>query len=147
MAGHFTAFPLSQMNCDEALDRFGLPSEPGHREALLVLLEEGRGKAGQGEEDADLLRCLCAQLLSIGDVRDSLPIWRAKSASFDLMCGLDVQFLCGAGVNATRAYLGSIGTKESDEALECLDQCVAAGDFMDWSPEQCVLFYRRYFSV
>ncbi|QJE96450.1 hypothetical protein [Luteolibacter luteus] len=139
------------MNCDEALERFGLPAGPGHREALLVLLDEERNKAAQDKADhdgdPDLLRCLCAQLVSIGDVRDSLPIWRAKSASFNLMSGLDVQFLCGAGVDATRDYLGSIGTEESGKALEYLDQCVAAGDFDAWTPDQCVSSYRRYFGL
>lgn len=135
------------MTCGEALERFGLPSDPSHRDELLILLDEERHKAAQEDADPDLLRCLCAQLVSIGDVRDSLPIWQVKSATFDLMCGLDIQFLCGAGVDATRAYLGSVGSEESGEALEYLDKCVAAGDFIDWTPDQCVSYYRSYFGL
>ena len=65
-------------------------------------------KQGMSEE---MLRTLCIQLFSLGVAEDSLLIWDAKQSSFDAGCGLDVQFLCGAGLEATKEFLsGSAST-------------------------------------
>src|SRR5579885_1101550 len=65
---------------DEALDRFGLPADPKHRGQIRQLLVEQIQKQIDDDDDGDqsLMRLLCAQLFSIGNVEDALIIWQAK---------------------------------------------------------------------
>jgi hypothetical protein len=135
------------MTDDDAIRQFGLPSSGEHREAILSALEAELQLESNEEGDHDLIKCLVAQLLSIGNVEDSLIIWRAKSTNFDLGCGLDVQFLCGAGIEETRRYLAQTETDESRDALKYLDECVESGDFDSWTPAKWVDYYRYYFKL
>lgn len=135
------------MNDDDAIKQFGLPSSPAHRAAIRSAFEAELIKEAAEEGDHELIKCLSAQLFSIGNVEDSLLIWQAKSDSFDLMCGLDVQFLCGAGVEATKNFLREVDTEPSTEALKYLDECIEAGDFDDWSPQKWISYYRFYYRL
>jgi hypothetical protein len=135
------------MTYDLALQRFGIPAAPADRESILLALKEAVTNVALGKEDAELIRCLSVQLMSIGDVRDSMSLWKAKSGSFDLMCGMDVHFLCGAGVDETMEYLRSLGTGEAKEALDYLNDTVLAGDFEDWSPAIWTGKYRSYYGL
>jgi len=143
------------MTYEEWIEKFGLlPDEhslPIIRQALAV--EIRRHRAGndisrespddsfEEPDDMELLRVLCIQLFAAGHVSDSLLIWRAKRASFDTGCGLDIQFLCGAGLDATRDFLARSG---ATDAVEYLDHCVVAGDFARFTPEDHLKYYRRY---
>ncbi|HEY1122021.1 MAG TPA: hypothetical protein VGE67_10490 [Haloferula sp.] len=135
------------MTDDDAIERFGLPAAKGHRRELCDLLEAELAKLPTDEADQPLIHCLAAQLFSIGEVEDSLRIWRAKAASFDLMCGLDVQFLCGAGIERTRDFLVSEDSSDAKEALKYLDGCIGTGDLADWTPELWVENSRRYYGL
>ena len=135
------------MTDDDAIARFGLPAAKEDRLEIRSLLESELAKIPAGEADESLIKCLAAQLFSIGEVEDSLRIWQAKASSFDLMCGLDVQFLCGAGVEPTRGYLVDEDSDEAREALKYLDECIAADDFTDWTPGQWVEQTRRYYGI
>jgi hypothetical protein len=74
----------------------------------------------------------CAFLLwRVGDLRDVIPLWRAKNIDFDTACGFDIQFLTGAGLNQTIEYLESSTDPEAKPALEYIMKCRAAGDFDD----------------
>lgn len=130
-----------------ALDRFGLPADPAHRDAILGLLGEQIRLEADEEGDHDLMRLLCAQLFSIGQVEDALTVWRAKSCNFDTMCGLDVQFLCGAGLAHTEEYLRAVGTEEARDALDYLQKCEASGDFAGFSVDAVIEQARQYFEV
>ena len=94
------------MNVEESLQRYGmLPAErdlPAIR-ALLAREAEIERSGGRGEDDLALL--CCVQLFSRGLLEDVLRIWDAKQASMDLAMALDVQFLCGAGLDATKRFL------------------------------------------
>ena len=93
------------MNSEELISKYGLPARKESREEIRALLRIEIEKEVEDEEgDTDTFRCLIAQLFSIGNVEDFTLIWEAKSISFDLMCGMDVQFLCGAGLNETIEY-------------------------------------------
>ena len=135
------------MTDDDAIERFGLPAAKGHRRDLCDLLEAELSKVAEGEADEALIKCLVAQLFSIGEVEDSLRIWEAKAASFDLMCGLDVQFLCGAGIERTRDYLVSGDSRDAKDALKYLNECIGTGDFAEWTPELWVENSRRYYGL
>jgi len=98
---------------EEALQEFGLPASPLDRQAIRHLLEVETDQERRGKGQPEILRTLCGQLFSIGNVEDSLLIWQAKTSSFDSMCGLDVQFLCGAGLDATKAFLADSPVPEA----------------------------------
>ncbi|RYD61341.1 MAG: hypothetical protein EOP83_17260 [Verrucomicrobiaceae bacterium] len=135
------------MTEDDAIERFGLPAAKEDRLEVISLLDGELAKLPAGEADESLIKCLAAQLFSIGEVEDSLRIWQAKSASFDLMCGLKVQFLCDAGIEQTREYLAGHASEGAKEALKYLDECIAADDFAGWSPEQWLERTRRYYGM
>jgi hypothetical protein len=133
------------MTSDEALQKFGLPSSTHHRDELRLLLAEEIERERRSESGEEVLRTLCSQLFSLGVVEDALLIWEAKESSFDAHCGLDVQFLCGAGLDVTKDYLAKSKAESASAALEYLTECERAGDFADWTPEKTLSDYRRYF--
>ena len=135
------------MTCDEALQRFGLPAAPEHRDEIRRLLAEEIERERRGEGGEEVLRTLCVQLFSLGVVDDALLIWDAKQSSFDAASGLDVQFLCGAGLQATRDFLARCDSPAAPAALNCLRECEQAGDFEDWTPQASVSQYRDYYDL
>jgi hypothetical protein len=140
------------MDVGEVLRRFGLPPDAVHRDEVrrLLAVEIARSPDdddNDNDDDPELVRLLCAQLFALGHVEDSLLIWRAKTRDFDAMCGLDVQLLCGAGVDATRAFLAASEAMEARRALEYLDECVRTGDFDGFSPGSQLSAYRAYFGL
>ncbi len=135
------------MTDEDAIKQFGLPSTPEHRDSIRAAFEAEMVKEAAEEGDQELIKCLSIQLFSIGSVEDSMLIWKAKSDSFDLMCGLDVQFLCGAGVEATCEYLSGLESESAAEALKYIGECIDAGDFEGWTPDKWVSYYRSYYNL
>jgi hypothetical protein len=131
----------------EALQKFGLPASPQHREEIRRLLTKEIKREKRGGSGEEMLRTLCLQLFSLGIVEDSLLIWDAKQSSFDAGCGLDVQFLCGAGFEATKAHLAASSAPSASAALERLTECQQSGDFDNWTPQASIEQYRRYYGV
>jgi hypothetical protein len=134
----------------EIFQRYGLPAAPEHREEIRQLLSEEITRASQSEEqceDAERLRLLCVQLFGMGNVEDSLLIWQAKTITFDTFCGLDIQFLCGAGLETTKVFLQASSDLRASDALEYLLECETTGDFLDWTPQQWLANYHNYFGV
>jgi hypothetical protein len=70
-------------------------------------------------------------LFLLGQLEDLELLWRAKRASFDTWCSFDIQFLVGAGVSPTLAYLCSIKQEWAEEAKTYIEECQRAGDFDD----------------
>ena len=50
--------------------------------------------------------------------------------------GIDVQFLCGAGLEQTREFLRGVGTDDAMEALAYIAKCVTTGDFANFTVER-----------
>lgn len=138
---------MKPTTCEEALSRFGLPASVHFRDELRTLLDEAIENVRQGEGDTELLRVFCLQVFSLGVVEDSILIWKAKKSSFDSDCGLDVQFLCGAGLEATKDYLAKADLPFAPAILEYLSHCEKSGDFQDWTPGKTIADYRRYFRL
>ncbi|MCK9900532.1 hypothetical protein CC117_10995 [Parafrankia colletiae] len=69
-----------------------------------------------------------------------------KTASFDAFCSIDVQLLCGAGLEETRTRLAAQQNEIATDAVDYLAECQAAGDFSDFSVETwsgaCHDYYR-----
>ncbi len=135
------------MTYEEALQKFGLPTLPQYRDEIIHLLIEEIELALKWEDREEMLRTLCLQLFSIGMVEDALLIWEAKQSNFDAGCGLDIQFICGAGVAETKEYLAQSTDPSASEALEYLTECEQTGDFVGSTPLLTIHQYRKYYIV
>jgi hypothetical protein len=87
------------MDEDERLRRYGLRPSGRELAAVRVLpeVEAGQERRAPGDGDTELLRLCCVRLFHAGEVGDALARWRARTASFDAHCSIDVHLLCGAG--------------------------------------------------
>mgnify|MGYP006876022462 CR=1 FL=1 len=80
----------------------------------------------------------CAFLLHcVGDVQDVETMWEAKHIDFDTGLGFDLNFLVGAGVSQTVAYLRSIGRDDIADGLAGADD---GAELARWRQ-----FRQRYF--
>ncbi len=135
------------MTCDEALQKFGLPASPESRDRIRQLLADEIELEKRGEGGEEMLRVLCLQLFSLGSIEDALLIWEAKQSSFDACCGLDIQFLCGAGLEVTKEYLARSGDPAAPAALEHLIGSEESRDFEGWIPQKSIERYRSYYGI
>lgn len=137
------------MNEDDLLERFGLAAQekdlPVVRRILLAEVEREGGS--QGEGDTDLMKLCCVQLFSAGQLKDVLTIWRAKVSSMDAGASIDIQLLCGAGLDETKEYLSGVGTEESRSALSRLLICESEGDFEDFSVSESLGSFLAYYDL
>ena len=131
----------------EALHKFGFPASPTHRDEIRRLLSEEIGRERNGRSGEEMLRTLCLQLFSLGVADDSLLIWDAKQSSFDAGCGLEVQFLCGAGLDETRQFLAKSDDRAASAALKYLLECDRSGDFEGWKPQKTIADYQKYYRI
>lgn len=138
---------LHTMTSDEALQKFGLPASLHHRDEIRQNLSDEIERSRRGESGEEMLRTLCLQLFSLGAADDALLIWEAKQSSFDAGCGLDVQFLCGAGLVETKAHLASSLDPSASSILEYLTKCEQTGDFADWTTQASIEKYRSYYGL
>ena len=132
---------------DDALLRFGLPASQAHRDEIRKMLDAEIQKEADDEGDQLLMHLLCAQLFTIGKIEDAEIIWQAKSCNFDTMIGIDVQLVCGAGLEETKAFFHTINSAEAQDALEYLQKCEASGDFERFPVERGLEVYRRFYGV
>lgn len=137
------------MNEDESLGRYGLRPASSDLDQIRELLgtQVARERQSQGNGDTDLMKLCCVQLFNAGLLNDVLVIWRAKESSWDAHCSIDVQLLCGAGLEATKEYLAAEGSHSASAALDYLRRCEAARDFTDFSVENQSRWYSRYYRV
>ena len=123
------------MDMDQSLERFGLAPDPADLPETRQILEAASEAESeeQGEGDTELMRLCCAQLFIAGHVEDSLLIWRAKSASMDAACSIDVQLLFGAGLAETIDFLKAVASDSAGGALQKIQSCRSHGDFDHFS--------------
>ncbi|MGB8356734.1 MAG: hypothetical protein WCD79_22745 [Chthoniobacteraceae bacterium] len=135
------------MTYEQVLQRFGLPASAADHNEIRRLLGEEIGLARHSEEREEMLRVLCFLLFSLSSINDVLLIWDAKQSNFDASCGLEVQFLCGAGLQATKDFLNASKAPTAPEALSYLVDCEQTGDFSGFSPAVWIAQYRRYYGL
>jgi hypothetical protein len=87
------------------------------------------------------------QLFARGLLEDVLRIWDAKSAGMDLGCSIDVQLLCGGGVEKTKLFLASQPGRAAMATLNAIREYESGGDFGSFSPANHLAYYRVYFGV
>ncbi|RKN20920.1 hypothetical protein D7147_08870 [Micromonospora musae] len=115
------------------LRRYGLRPSAADLPRIREIPLQAQEDREQHDQDTELMKLCCLQLFNAGQLGDVLVIWQAKESSWDAHCSIDVQLLCGAGLDATRAYLEADGLAQAVEALRYLLDCEAAGDFVGFS--------------
>lgn len=100
-------------------------------------------RASQGDGDTLVMKLCCVQLFFAGHLEDVMTIWAAKQASFDAASSIDVQMLCGAGLEATKKYLAAVDGGQP--ALEWIFKSETSGD--DFDVETTRAHWRRYYGV
>src|SRR5215471_14490044 len=96
------------MDLRESIRRFGLvPRDEALPEIRSALAAEVDAERHGRDGEVDFALLCCVQLFSRGHLEDVLRIWDVKSAGMDLGCALDVQLLCGAGLEETKHFLAS----------------------------------------
>ena len=135
------------MTHQNALQTFGLPASRADRKQIRHLLVQEIDLARHSQDGEEMLRVLCMQLFSIGVAEDALLVWDAKCANLDAGIGLDIQFLCGAGLQATKDFLAESSDSIAAQALNYLTDCERSGDFADFSPAVWIAKYRRYYGL
>lgn len=128
---------------DEHLKKYGLTPDA-------IFLDEIRNLTLQeisndNREGNEFLKLCCLQLFFIGDVADSLLIWKAKRSDFDAYCYIDIQFVCGAGLSETKKFLLKQNSSEAIDLLAYLIDCEKTGDFEGFSIESQMKIYKQYF--
>lgn len=130
-----------------AIARFGIPAQPGDRPAILAALEEQIRLEAEEIGDQFLMRLLCGLLFTLGVAEDALAVWRAKQCNFDTHCGIDVAYLCGTGLEETKAFLAATATEEALSALEYVRHCEDCGNFDGFGVAKEVAELRRFYGV
>ncbi|WP_257169092.1 hypothetical protein [Bradyrhizobium sp. SRS-191] len=133
------------MDENELLARFGLTPVTEDLPEIRRLIQAETEDADRASNEPLLL--LCIQLFSAGDPSDALLIYDAKMSSFDAGCCIDIQFVCGAGLEATEQFLRSNSAPEAKELFDRLQGDKRAGVFDRFSPQQHLAFYRRYYGL
>lgn len=135
------------MTEDEALTRFGLAPQTSDIPAVRDILASQITAAENEEDDSGLIKLCGIQLFANGDVTDSILIWAAKRSSFDNGINIDVQLLCGAGLERTKDHLRGLASQDAVDALQYVTECEACGDFERFATEQVLDYYRRYYRL
>jgi hypothetical protein len=132
----------------ESLKRFGvIPPDDGLSEIRNLLAQEAAAERHGKPREDDLALLCCVQLFSRGLLEDVLRIWDAKRSGMDLGCYLDVQFLCGAGLEETKRFLKTEPGSAASAALRYIEKCEQSGDFRDFSPASHLEQYKSYFRL
>ncbi|NQX64748.1 hypothetical protein HQN90_01285 [Paenibacillus alba] len=130
---------------DELLHLYGLVPKLSKLADIRTLLVNELNN--QEFEDNEYIKTLCIQLFIIGQVEDSILIWKAKKKNFDTFCYIDVQLLCGAGLEQTKMYLGDANIFDALDALAYLKKAELAKDFVGFSRENSINFYLGYYGL
>ena len=132
------------MNVDEFISRFQALSNENEIEKIReILLEEIEAyRDAKGDRSSELLMICCMNLCYFGHLEDVSLIWKAKMLSMDTGSMIDTEYLCGAGLEKTKAFLESLSNDWSKKALQLIEQW---GDFEDYNPKRYVEERITYF--
>ena len=133
------------MDENEILARFGLVPRTEDLPEIRALVQSLT--ADEDRDDNEPLKTLCVLLFSAAEPSDSLLIFKAKESSFDAACYIDIQLVCGAGIDRTKAFLLNSREPEARKLLAYLESCISAGDFGDFTPADYLESYRRYYGL
>ncbi|ATY13487.1 hypothetical protein CU254_25935 [Amycolatopsis sp. AA4] len=133
------------MTEDDLLERYGLhPTGSQLDEVRGILATEMRARL---DANAELMKVCCIQLFHHGSLDDVLLVWQAKTSGWDSQFAIDVQLLCGAGLDATKEFLAARPDELAREALTYLTECEEARDFENFTVEGWSEYYHQYYGV
>ncbi|MFJ1756130.1 hypothetical protein [Kitasatospora sp. NPDC088134] len=123
------------MDEESCLERYGLRPAGAELAEVRALLAEytARERRAQGDGDTELMTLCCVQLFNSGTLDDVLLIWRAKGASFDAACSVDLELLLGHGLPATLAHLAAHPAPDAATALARLREAEQQGELAGFS--------------
>lgn len=130
---------------EELLYSYGLIPKSSKLDDIRTLLLNELNN--QEFEDNEYIKTLCIQLFILGQVEDSLLIWKAKKKNFDTFSYIDVQLLCGAGLAQTKVYLENVNAIDAEGELSYLKKTELTNDFVDFSRENLINFYIGYYGL
>jgi hypothetical protein len=133
------------MDENEILARFGLVPRAEDLPEIRALVHSVT--ADKNRDSNEPLKTLCVLLFSVGEPRDSLLIYNAKMSSFDAGCYIDIQLVCGAGIERTKGFLLNSHEPEAQKLLDYLEGCISAGDFEGFTPAGYLELYREYYGL
>jgi hypothetical protein len=133
------------MDEHDLLARFGLTPVAADLPEIRRLIQTAI--ADSNRDSNEPLKLLCIQLFSAGIPSDALLIYRAKMSSFDASCYIDIQLVCGAGLEATKAFLRASRAPEAKALLAVLQDSRYTTDFEGFAPQQQLDSYRHYYGL
>jgi hypothetical protein len=133
------------MDEHDLLSRFGLTPVAADLPEIRQLIQSAIAESNRDSNEP--LKLLCVQLFSAGIPSDAFLIYNAKMSSFDAASYIDIQLVCGAGFEATEAFLSASGALEAKAVLTLLQDCKRAGDFEGFTPQQQIDSYRHYYGL
>ena len=133
------------MDEHDLLARFGLTPVAADLPEIRRLIQTAI--ADSNRDSNEPLKLLCIQLFSAGIPSDALLIYRAKMSSFDASCYIDIQIVCGAGLEATKAFLRASRAPEAKALLAVLQDSKYTTDFEGFAPQQQLDSYRHYYGL
>ena len=133
---------------EECLRRFG--TSPAHEqlEEIRAVLdaETQRERQAQGRGDTQIMRLCCFLLFRAGLLEDVPRIWRAKTSSMDADASIDLQLLCGAGLERTKKYLRELGSDEAEAASRRLLTNEVSGELDGFSVDVYAASQEAYYA-
>ena len=133
------------MDEHDLLARFGLTPVAADLPEIRRLIQTAI--ADSNRDSNEPLKLLCIQLFSAGIPSDALLIYRAKMSSFDASCYIDIQLVCGAGLEATKAFLRASRAPEAKALLAVLQDSRYTTDFEGFAPQQQLDSYWHYYGL
>src|ERR1700740_2202578 len=115
------------MDKNDLLARFGLTPVTADLPEIRRLIQSAI--ADRDRDSNEPLKLLRIQLFSASIPSDALLIYKAKMSSFDAGCYIDIQLVCGAGLEATKAFLRSSDAPDAQALLVALEDGKYAADF------------------
>lgn len=135
------------MNEDDILSKFGvIPRTEDLPEIRRLLAAEIERESRSGAGETDSMRLHCIQLFANGTLEDTLSIWQAKKSGWDASMSIEVQLLCGRGLNDTKNHLASHPSQLAKAALDYILESEKCGDFVEFMPADWLAEYVAYYS-
>jgi hypothetical protein len=91
------------------------------------------------------MRLCCFLLFRAGLLKDVPRIWRAKTSSMDADASIDLQLLCGAGLEETKRYLRELGSDEAEAASRRLLTNEVSGELDGFSAGEYAASQEAYY--
>ncbi len=130
------------------LERYGLHiGQQDAPEIRRVLRNEiGVESLRQGAGDTEMMRLCCTQLFSLGQEEDIRLIWQAKTSSMDADGAIDIQLLCGRGLEETIRFLSTQPDNVSRQAIQRIHEYREHGFFEGFTPASWLQSLDDYYS-